>query len=294
MTFPHMHPGQWPDKILPSRFASSIRRNEPSGCQVALIGIPDDTGVKLNNGRPGAAEGPNAIRAALSRYGVAKPGGWDWPIVYDAGDVAVVPGNLEQTHSHVTEAVQAVVAAGLFPIGIGGGHDLTFPFVRGAAKGATTTPWHGVYFDPHLDVRETPGSGMPFRKLIETSVADALTIVGFQPLANTHDHVEWFRSHGGLISQDKPEAPWPDRETFVSFDMDVLDQACAPGVSALNPCGWTPTIAERWVATAGRNPRVRCFDIMELSPPNDPSGHTARLAAHLLLCFLHAYTERST
>lgn len=289
-----MHPGRWPDKILSSRFASSIRRDEPGGCQVALIGIPDDTGVKLNNGRPGATEGPSAIRAALSRYGVAEPEGWDWPIVYDAGDVAIVPGNLEQTHAHVTEAVQAVVAAGLFPIGIGGGHDLTFPFVRGAAKGTTTTPWHGVYFDPHLDVRETTGSGMPFRKLIETGVADTLTIVGFQPLANTRDHVTWFESHGGLVSHDTPDAPWPDRETFVSLDMDVLDQAYAPGVSALNPCGWTPATAEHWVTAAGRNSRVRCFDIMELSPPNDPSGHTARLAAYLLLCFLRAYTERPT
>lgn len=292
MRFPHTQPGVWPDAIPASRFASRIRRDAHKGCAVALIGIPDDTGVRMNSGRPGAAEGPTALRAALARYGVGEPAGWDWVRVHDAGDVVVEPGDIHETHRRVTECVRAVVDAGLFPVAVGGGHDLTFPFVRGAAHGHA--PWHGVYFDPHLDVRDETGSGMPFRRLVEGGVANALTVHGFQPLANTLEHVRWFQAHGGRISDLTPDDPWPAQDTFVSLDMDVIDQAFAPGVSATNPCGWTPTLAERWVAAAGRNPRVRCFDVMELSPPNDPSGRTARLGAHLLLTFLRAFGERAS
>jgi arginase family enzyme len=270
--------------------ASRIR-DTPAGCRVALLGLPDDTGVRLNSGRPGAAEGPVGLRAALARYGVAEPGGFAWPAIFDAGDIQAAGDNLDETHRRVTEATTALLGLNLFPIAIGGGHDLTFPFVRAVAQHAGQ-PLHMVYFDPHLDVRAETGSGMPFRRLVEAGSVDALTIHGFQPFANSIEHVRWFQAHGGRVSELTPDDPWPDRDTAVSLDMDVIDQAFAPGVSATNPCGWSPHLTTRWVAGAGRNPRVRCFDLMELSPPNDPSGRTARLAAHLLLTFLRAFIER--
>lgn len=290
VTIPHTQPGTLPDAISDSRLASRLR-SVPEGCRVALLGLPDDTGVRLNHGRPGAAEGPTALRAALARYGVAEPAGFAWPAIFDAGDIQTAGDDLDETHRRVTEATTALLDLGLFPIALGGGHDLTFPFVRAVAQNAGQ-PLHMVYCDPHLDVRDQGGSGMPFRRLIEAGSVDALTIHGFQPFANSAEHVRWFQAHGGRISDLGPDGPWPDRPTAVSLDMDVIDQAFAPGVSAMNPCGWTPDHTARWVAAAGRNPRVRCFDIMELSPPNDPSGRTARLAAHLLLSFLRAFAER--
>lgn len=290
MTIPHTQPGVWPDAIPDSRLAARVRRDRPDGCRVALLGLPDDTGVRLNHGRPGAAEGPTALRAALARYGVAEPSGWEWPAVFDAGDVTPAGDDLHETHRRVSEAAAALVDRGLLPIAVGGGHDLTFPFVRAVAK--PIAPIHMVYFDPHLDVRDETGSGMPFRRLVEAGSVDALTIHGFQPFANAGEHVRWFQAHGGRVSDMTPDDPWPDRDTAVSLDLDVIDQVFAPGVSATNPCGWTPETAARWVAAAGRNPQVRCFDIMELSPPNDQGGRTARLAAHLLLTFLRAFAER--
>lgn len=289
MQTPHTRPASWPDDLASSKLAS-LFKNAPEGCQIALLGIPDDTGVKLNNGRPGAAEGPSALRAALARYGVAEPHDWAWPTIWDAGDVEVVPGDIHATHERVTEATRAIIEQGVFPIMIGGGHDLTFPFVRAVAE--VHKPMHGIYFDAHLDVRAETGSGMPFRKLIETGAADSLRIHGLDPYANSREHIEWFSANGGRIEGRSHDDDWLSQPTFVSLDMDVFDSAYAPGVSAHNPCGWSPRLGEQWVEQAGRHNQVKCFDIMELSPPHDQDGRTARLAARMLLAFLRGFSER--
>lgn len=280
----------WPGDTATGRFASTIRTDSPDGCAIALIGLPDDTGVRMNNGRTGAAGGPKAFRAALARYGAALPACGPLPLVFDAGDI-MPTGSLDKTHERVTEATAALLDRGLFPIAIGGGHDLTFPFVRAvAAKYPKLT---GVYFDAHLDVRETAGSGMPFRKLIGECGVGALHLHGFQPLVNSKEHLAWFRANGGRTHLDPARVDLPKtKDLFVSFDLDVLDAAHAPGVSALNPCGWSVREAEAWMLVCGANKRVRCFDLMELNPAHDPDGRTARVAAHLFLTFLQGFAQR--
>lgn len=79
---------------------------------------------------------------------------------------------------------------------------------------------------------------------------------------------------------------------FASFDLDVLDASVAPGVSALNPMGLTPVTASIMCRSLGRLSNLRYFDLMELSPPHDVQGRTARLAVHLLLHFLAGVAER--
>jgi arginase family enzyme len=277
-----------------SRFAATISRDSPEGCAVALLGLPDDTGVRLNRGRVGAAQGPAAFRAALARYGAADPAApaGAWPRVYDAGDITPA-SSLDETHARVTAATRALLDAGLFPIAIGGGHDLTFPFVRAAAE--KFGPLTGVYFDAHLDVRESPGSGMAFRRLIEEKHARSLHLHGFRPLVNSRGHHAWFIAHGGHAATDDADVilPAEPEHLFVSFDLDVFDMAHAPGVSAPNPCGWSPNDVERWLLAGGGDPRVRCFDVMELCPPHDEGGRTARLAAHVMLTFLAGFAARA-
>lgn len=82
------------------------------------------------------------------------------------------------------------------------------------------------------------------------------------------------------------------KNLFVSFDLDVLDAAHAPGVSALNPAGWNVREAGAWVRACGADKRVRCFDLMELNPRFDADGRTARIAAHLFLTFLSGFAQR--
>jgi len=275
---------------MSARFSESLLRADPAGCCVALLGLADDLGVRLNGGRPGAARGPEAFRTALARYGTANPPGIRWPSVHDAGDVA--PGaDLDETHRRVTCATAELLERGLLPVAVGGGHDLTLAFVRAVAE-RTPEPLTGIYLDAHLDVRAEEGSGMPFRGLVELCGVRALHVRGLDPFSNSAEHMAWFRAHGGSDEGFGPLDEWPDGPLFVSLDLDVIDQAHAPGVSAMNPAGWLPGRAEVWARAAGRHPRVRCFDIMELSPPHDEGGRTARLAARLFLAFLAGVAER--
>lgn len=289
-------PGIWPDGVTPRRLAGRLHDEINIDTKVALIGVPDDTGVRMNKGRPGAVHGPTAFRGALAKYGTAEPGRFEWPGVYDAGDVRIGE-SLAETHKRVTEVAGEILGDDLIPVMIGGGHDLTYPFVRAAAS-ESSAPMVGIYFDAHLDVREEEGSGMPFRRLIEDCGVRELHVHGLDDMAVSAEHMAWFQAHGGHVESFGPEDDWPAGELFVSLDLDVIDQACAPGVSAMNPCGWGSSLACRWARAAGRHPRVRCFDIMELCPPNDTPpgdrGRTARLAARLFLEFLRGVSERGS
>ena len=284
-----------------------IRQSDPKRVpgsdwhRVAFLGLPDDTGVQLNNGRPGADLGPFGFREALHRYATATPT-FTWPQVVDLGDIT--PGkSLDETHEIVTARAQAAAEAGFIPVAIGGGHDLTFPFVRGVqrafeASGVSITC--GLYLDAHLDVRDQPGSGMPFRRLIETCGVRRLDVLGLDPHANSRDHVDWFLANGGRIHAGEPEPQvdqlphpaWTNDHCFVSIDLDVIDQSAAPGVSAMNPAGWRSSTVARWAHAAGRRSSVRCFDIMELSHPYDEHGRTGRLAVRLFCEFLRGVSER--
>jgi len=296
-----VRPGRFAATIVRASEATSISDQHLKGCAIALLGLADDTGIALNHGRTGAHDGPRAFRAALAKYGVETPSHPNpYPRVFDAGDI-VPRHDIHETHARVTEAVEALLDRNLFPIAIGGGHDLTFPFVRAIAnrlkRAHNPGRLSGVYLDAHLDVRAEVGSGMPFRRLIQDCGVASLTCVGLDRFVNSAEHVAWFREHGGILASAESPATAPacfktDGPLFVSIDLDCLDVAHAPGVSAINPNGLSPAVVANYAYHAGRTPSVKCFDIMELSPAFDPDARTARLAAHLFLNFLQGFGER--
>jgi arginase family enzyme len=286
-------------------------------CGVAILGLADDTGVAMNHGRVGAREGPGAFRAALARYGVAEPMGLGgpgglgatkgYPLVFDAGDV-VPGGTLEETHERVSEAAGQLAEMGMVVVGVGGGHDLTFPLVRGVSAGRERAGLgairHGLYVDPHLDVRAEAGSGMAFRALVERAGVRELVNVGAEGLVNSREHGEWFATNGGRVVGSVAEASeWLSRaesaggagvSAFVSLDLDALDGAYGPGVSAVNPNGLTPGEMAAVARAAGRaaaRGTVASFDVMELNPVHDVDQRTARVAAYLFLSFLSGMAE---
>lgn len=307
------------------RFAGTIRHDSPDGCAIALLGLPDDTGVSLNNGRPGAKNGPGAFRAALARYGTTHDAGTGQPlppVVYDAGDVVPVTTDqadsdpvraMHETHDRVTKAVFSLHKRGLLPVCIGGGHDLTYPSVR-ALSHHLGVGVGGINVDAHLDVRETPGSGMPYRAGIEGGFIDASRFIeyGVGRFANAGAHVGWLTERfAEIVTSDRvvsgtstPASALEfafdarqegegDHPGFVSIDLDAIDGAMAIGVSAVNPNGLSVQTVCDLAERAGANPCVRHFDIMELNPRHD-DGRTARIAANVFLHFIAGFRARHT
>jgi formimidoylglutamase len=309
---PYTRAGVWPE-LRPGRFAETIRCTSAEGCQMALIGLPDDTGVRLNGGRPGAAQGPSALRAALASFGTTWDGLNQRSLavrVFDAGDVESAPGEDEAallaTHARVEAAVSAVHELGLLPVCIGGGHDLSLPSISALSKREGKAVG-GINVDAHLDVRPRVGSGMAFRRLIEGGFVDPRRFVtfGVGRFVNDESDAAWLAEQGG--SQLSVEhAGLPDlrpksvvshavtggEAAFLSVDLDALDASALPGVSAPNPAGLSVSQVAALVEAAAISPGIRHFDLMELSPPWDPSGRSARVAAYLLLCFLAGFERR--
>ena len=320
---PHTEAGDWA-AIRAGSIADVLRddmfESRPADTPIVLIGLPDDTGVALNNGRPGASGGPTAFRAALARFGSPFDATHNRPLstrFVDCGDVvcsdhADPETRLHQTHDRASGAVQALHEAGFVTVGIGDGHDGTFAFARGLARHLQTTSPEatvgGVNLDPHLDVREETGSGMPFRQLVEQGCMDPTRFVelGIGRFSNSEEHLEYLVSREaqlvpidrllgdphGEIDRAFASAFTGGEPGFVTIDLDALDGSFAPGVSAVNPMGVSPVIASTVAERAGADPAVKHFDIMELSPTHD-DGRTARIAAMLFVHFLAGFGRRS-
>lgn len=311
MTIAYTRASSWP-KLREGRFASCIQDHFADRCRLALLGLPDDTGVELNRGRPGARSGPGAFRQALASFGTRwdalTQSDLDVPI-YDAGDVEPAPGDDEQalfeTHRRVEAALLDLRQLGLMTVCVGGGHDLSLPALSAVSKHAGRA-LGGVNLDAHLDVREHVGSGMPFRRLIENGRLDPRHFVelGLGRFANDEGDLGWLQAKGArwvLASQVRQPEFSVEAElkrclgtgaAFVSIDLDGLDQSIAPGVSAPNPLGLALAPALDLAEAAGKTPEVLHFDVMELNPKVDPEQRTARVAALLFLHFVAGFRQR--
>lgn len=265
---------------------------------VAILGCPTDEGVRRNGGRPGAAEGPAAIRRCLYRLGVA---GLEGLAIVDLGDTAPGP-DLEATHARHRATVARVIGDGKRLITLGGGNDVAYPDVAGLADAAP--PVLAINVDAHYDVRaDSPrNSGTPYRQLLEGGhvAPGAFAVLGAQPFANSPVYTAYLAGLGaqvitlrearlrGLVATARGLlADSHEGSVFWGLDMDVVCAAEAPGVSAPNPLGMSGDELCALAELAGADPRTRLVELSELSPRHDIDQRTARLAAvaiwHVLL-----------
>ena len=277
---------------------------------VALLGFTSDAGVIRNHGRPGAAEGPVALRRALAN--LAWHGTGDARL-YDAGDVMCRDDALEEAQSVYTERLAALLREGHFVIGLGGGHEIAWAAHSGVERALAADPRFerlGVLnFDAHLDLRrpEAAGrgtSGTPFLQIAEARAARGLDFrylcVGASEAANTPALFDRARALGVTIVTDleaaQPEASLQlqrfieaSSAVYLTFCLDVLPPAVAPGVSA--PAGLgvalhrVVTLLKDALAACGHGrpgSKLLLADIAELNPRFDSDGRTARTAARLV------------
>jgi formimidoylglutamase len=281
--------------------------------RVALVGMPDDTGVTLNRGRAGAAGGPAAIRRHLFRLAMPMDFAWEKHLeLYDVGDVRAGASLLE-THARAERVVAALVAEGVTVVALGGGHDFAAPNLRGFRAGARSTV-AALSVDPHLDVRPwengLPHSGTPFRTVLDdgTLGPGALTVFGARAFRNARAHFAYARAkkvrvvtlesllenETGLVARFATElrrlkkiAP----RLAVTIDMDSCHEA--EGTSAAPVLGFTARELTGAAALAGREQAVRLFELAEAAPALDPTERVARLGAELVGAFLRGRAERN-
>jgi formiminoglutamase len=262
--------------------------------RVALVGFPTDEGVRRNGGRTGAAQGPAAIRQWLYRLApdARAPERFAQLLgrTRDLGDV-VTTGELEQDQAALGELLAPLLAARSFVIVLGGGHETTFGHFLGyttAEQDVAILNW-----DAHADVRELREglghSGSPFRQALEhpSGRCRGYTVAGLLPHSVAEAHANWVEATGGavwwndLLDEERVRAIYSGRtrDALVSFDLDALDSAFAPGVSAPAIGGMHPPLWFLAAYLAGVTHAVTSADVVELSPPLDRDAQTARLAA---------------
>jgi len=274
---------------------------------VAFIGYADDRAIVNGRGRAGAAQGPAELRKYLSRLTPGDRGQLDRLALRDLGDATADLGTIEQVHAAVEETALAALSAGACVVLLGGGHDGAYAS-HSALLRAVTGPVTAVNVDAHLDVRPLRDglitSGTPFRRLSERwGERYGVTEIGIQPQHNARAHREWATARGfpvltldevrGRVPGAFAEAlRLPAEAVAVSLDLDGVEAATAPGVSAPCPDGLSAAEAYACARLAGEDSRVRVLDVMELAPPYDADGRTARLGAAAIWHFLAALVGR--
>ena len=281
--------------------AGPIREGE-----TVIVGLPYDGGIPT---RPGARFGPRAVRDALAAFGTWA-GERDAASATDLGDLALPTTDGREAHRRIEEAARTVFAAGARPIFLGGDHGCTGSVIRGLAAARPGLRLGLITIDAHLDVREyadeaSLSSGTPFRRALETEILDGgrVAMIGIRRFANSRYYLDWAaeqRIH--LVTVDaltRQGAATCAREAlnavtegadalYLSIDLDAVDAAFAPGVSATGIGGITARETIELVATIAAHPKLVGADLMELSPPYDQDARTAKLAARLLLELLAA------
>ncbi|HEU4699463.1 MAG TPA: formimidoylglutamase [Gemmatimonadales bacterium] len=275
--------------------------------RVVIVGFPSDEGVRRNGGRPGAADAPQPIRRALGRL---TPDARCWEAMaelfertLDLGDLELT-GDLERDQATLAAVLAPHLRAGAFAIVLGGGHETAYGhFLAHAGLGRTLSL---LNWDAHADVRPLRDgrghSGSPFRQALDhpSRACRSYTVVGLQPQALADAHLAFLRARGcrpvwrSRVTLERVGSFYDElvAPALVSFDLDAVDQAFAPGVSA--PCtgGFGVDVWREAAYHAGRSAAVVGCDIVELNPRHDRDDQTARLAALTVWEVVRGMAER--
>lgn len=279
--------------------AFTANHQEPG---IVLLGVASDEGVKRNQGRTGAAAGPDAIRRRLANqaYHLKYP-------VYDAGNLYCEQENLAALQAEQAALVQLLLEQNHFPLLLGGGHEIAFGSFLGLERhlqpACTDAPIGIINFDAHFDLRTAtePTSGTPFLQIAEVCRTKEIPFhyccLGISEVANTKalfaqadtlkvtycKDEECYSWQLPQIKQKLIEFINPCRALYLSIDLDVLPAATAPGVSAPAAAGVPLSELEHlltFIRSVAKE-RLRVADIAEYNPAYDIDGRTAGVAARL-------------
>lgn len=278
-----------------------------AGLDAAFIGVPLDIGA---SNRAGARFGPRQIRAESSLirpYNMATGAApFDALQVADLGDVPINTYSLEKSVGIITDFYREVLGHGCVPLTLGGDHTIALPILRAVAE--RHGPVALIHVDAHADVNdemfgERIAHGTPFRRAVEEGLLQTNKVwqIGLRGSGYAADDFDWPRRQGFTVIpahevwwqslapiMDKVRAVIGDAPCYLSFDIDGIDPAYAGGTGTPEIGGLSvPQALEIIRGCRGLN--LVGADLVEVSPPYDPSGNTALLGANLLyemLCVL--------
>lgn len=278
-----------------------------AGLDVAFIGVPLDIGA---SNRAGARFGPRQIRAESSLirpYNMATGAApFDALQVADLGDVPINTYSLEKSVGIITDFYREVLGHGCVPLTLGGDHTIALPILRAVAE--RHGPVALIHVDAHADVNdemfgERIAHGTPFRRAVEEGLLQTNKVwqIGLRGSGYAADDFDWPRRQGFTVIpahevwwqslapiMDKVRAVIGDAPCYLSFDIDGIDPSFAGGTGTPEIGGLSvPQALEIIRGCRGLN--LVGADLVEVSPPYDPSGNTALLGANLLyemLCVL--------
>jgi guanidinobutyrase len=284
------------------------------GLDACFVGVPMDLGT---SNRGGARFGPRQIRSEsvlIRPYNMAtRAAPFDSLAVSDIGDVAINPFNIVDSVAIIEKAFDEVLSHDCRPLTLGGDHTIVLPILRAMRK--KYGPVGLIHVDAHADINESMfgekiNHGTPFRRAVEEGLlqCDRVVQIGLRGSGYAADDFDWsvkqgFRVvtaeqiwHKSLVPlMDEVRAQMGGGPVYISYDIDSLDPGFAPGtgtpeIGGLNTAQALEIVRGCWGLD------IVGTDLVEVSPPYDPSGNTALTGANILfelLCCLPG-VERST
>lgn len=255
---------------------------------ICLVGYDTDDGIKRNQGRIGAEKGSNAIRKAMQSFPIVEN-----LRIYDYQNLKNKV--LEEAQKEYSLKIYNVIKKELFPIGLGGGHDIAFASYSGIRKAYPDKKIGIINFDTHLDMRSYDNgatSGTSFKQILDSDKKVKYSIVGFKKQGNTKRLIDTAKSYNVLILDEENDEKFINDELkkyladtdilYVTFCMDVFNASDAPGVSAPTIMGLDPKKGKRILREIMKSKKVVCVDFAEVNPEYDIDSRTAKLAGSLI------------
>lgn len=288
------------------------RAEEAKDLDVAILGVPFDTGSSF---RTGSRFGPNGIRKISA---MIKPNNvimgvniMDTLKAADLGDVPIIPGYIRESYEAIEKSVSEVLKDNATPLVLGGDHAITLGELRAISKKYGKVSL--IHFDSHLDLNESVfgqpyNHGTPFRRALEEGLIDPSTSIqigmrgslydpddfkiaadlGFKVIPGYELHKMSAEELGKIIKERVG-----DTKVFLTFDIDFVDPAYAPGTGTPEVGGFTSYETLTYIQQL-KDINFVGFDIVEVAPEYDCSEITAYMAANIGFEFMSilAYQKR--
>jgi formiminoglutamase len=287
---------------------------DSSKLNICLLAYCCDEGIKRNLGRTGAKHGPEDIRNEFANLPVSFG---DKTVIYDAGSLFCYEGNMEEAQEQLGIAIETILANQMFPIVLGGSHELAYGHFNGIVNHLKKQNREGskigiINFDAHFDLRpynNQGSSGTMFSQIADKCLQENLAFdymcLGIQTSANTRSLFnkadslgvkyvlakEFIDSNQGSISTKIKDFINGHDHIYLSLCSDVFNSAFAPGVSSIQPFGLYPELVLKFIKQILKSKKVISFDIAEVSPRFDYDKRTAKLAAIIIYAVINSLSE---